>query len=366
MSKITAVEAIPTTIPYRHAIEAASGTLHQAEHVLVRIRTDDGAVGNAEAASRSFVYGESQESIIAAVEKWIRPYLLGGDPFEVNVHQQGLTWIAGNNTTLGAVDIALHDLRGQLTGLPSWRLLGGAKRPLRVTRILSMGTPSEIAAEARAAATEQGISSFKVKVGIDIEEDVRRVAAVRHAVGGRANIYVDANHGYTAEDAITAMNELAAVGVTLVEEPSPAEDRIGRRKFAAHTAATIMADESAPTLAATAAEIIDGGARAVSIKTTRTGFTESVEILGLAKALGVRTLIGSQADSMIGAAASLAFGSAFPSLAGEPAELDYFTTLTDTLTVEPLVVAGGVLHPSARAGIGVQIDEGKLRRYRVD
>jgi L-alanine-DL-glutamate epimerase-like enolase superfamily enzyme len=366
MPTITAVETIPTTIPYHHPIEASSGVLDRAEHVLILVRTDVGATGIGEAVSRSFVYGESQESIVAAVQKWIAPILVGVDPFAVNVHHEALAWIAGNNTALGAVDIALHDLRGTLSGLPAWKLLGGEKRPMRVTRILSMGSPVDSAREARAAAEDHGISSFKVKVGDDVTDDLSRVTAVRQAVGPQATVYVDANHGYTAEQAVEMMNAAAEFGVTLIEEPTPAEDRLGRRRFGTHTTAAIMADESAPTLAATAAEILEGGARAISIKTTRTGFTESAQIVALARALGARTLLGSQADSMIGAAASLCFGSAYPAVAREPAELDYYTTLTDTLTVERLVVSNGVLHPSDRPGIGVLLDEEKVRRYRVD
>ncbi|MBT2473650.1 enolase [Microbacterium sp. ISL-103] len=366
MVKITAIEAIPTTIGYHHAIEASSGVLRAAEHVLIRVRTDEGVVGVGEAASRSFVYGESQESIVAAVKKWIEPALVGADPFAVNVHQQDLAWLAGNNTARGATDIALHDLRGKLLGIPSWRLLGGMKRDIPVTRILSMGSPEEVAVEARDARSQWGITSFKVKVGTGIDADVERVASVRRAVGDDAYIYVDANHGYTAESAIALMGELGAVGVNLVEEPSPAEDRIGRRRFAVHTAATIMADESAPDLNSTVREILDGEARAISVKTTRTGFTESTQVVAAAVALGARTLIGSQADGMIGAAAALAFASAFPSLAREPAELEYYSTLTDTLTVHPLVVRAGTLTPSDAPGIGVEIDELKLRRYRID
>ena len=100
--------------------------------------------------------------------------------------------------------------------------------------------------------------------------------------------------------------------------------------------------------------------------TTRTGFTDSARLVALATALGGRALLGSQADSMIGTAASLAFGSAHPRVASEPGELDYFTVMTDQLVVEPLVVRNGLLAVSHRPGIGVDIDEGKLSRYRID
>lgn len=364
--KITSIEAVPFTIPYHHPIVAASGVLHSAEHVLVRVHTDEGFVGIGEAVARSFVYGESQASILAAIRDWFEPAILGLDPFAVEEIAERTAWVVGNNTVHGAIDIALHDLRGKVTGLPSWRLLGGSGVPVRVTRILSMGEPAEVADEASQAVDEHGITSFKVKVGTGLRGDVARIAAVRDAVGADATIYVDANHGWSAEEAIRTLTAMAAYDLDLVEEPSPAEDRIGRQRLARHVPIPVMADESAPTVADATRELTSGSARALSIKTTRTGFTQSARLVALAGALGARTLLGSQADSMIGAAASLAFGSAHPSLAREPGELDYFTVLTDYVITEPLEVSDGVLTPSQRPGTGVDIDEDKLRHYRID
>lgn len=364
--KITSIEAVPFTVPYRHPIVASSGILDGAEHVLVRVHTDEGLVGVGEATSRSFVYGESQASIVTAIRRWLEPAVLGADPMAVEDLNSRTSWLVANNTARGALDIALHDLRGKYTGMPVWQLLGGTKTPIRVTRILTMGQASEAAEEARVAHLENGITSFKVKVGTGLRSDVERIAAVREAVGDDATLYVDANHGWRAEEAIRVLSAMADYNLDLVEEPSPAEDTIGRQRIAQHLSIPVMADESVPTLAAAARELISGSARALSIKTTRTGFTESARLVALAGALGARTLLGSQADSMVGAAASLAFGSAFPSVASEPGELDYFNVFTDHLVTEELAIQSGFLIPSELPGIGVKIDEDKLNYYRID
>jgi L-alanine-DL-glutamate epimerase-like enolase superfamily enzyme len=365
--KITSIEAVPFTIPYHHPIAAASGTLYRAEHVLVRVHTDDGPVGVGEAVVRSFVYGESQVSIVAAIRQWLEPALLGVDPFAVEEVLERMACVAANNTARAAIDIALHDVRGKATNMPSWRLLGGAGTPMRVTRILTLGEAEEAADEARQAVAEHGITSFKVKAGSsDVRSDVARVAAVREAVGEEATIYIDANHGWSAEQAIRALTAMADDNLDMVEEPNPAEDRIGRQRVALQAPIPIMADESAPTVADAARELTSGSARVLSIKTTRTGFTESARLVALAGALGARAVLGTQADSMVGTAASLAFGSAHPWVAREPGELDYFTVLTDYLVTDPLEVRDGILAPSQSPGIGVEIDEDKLRHYRVD
>lgn len=364
--KITRIECVPYVIPYHHPIVAASGTLSSAEHVVVRIHTDEGAFGVSEAAVRAFVYGESQASIVEAVRLWFEPALVGADPFSVEDIMARIAWIPANNTVHGAIDIALHDIRGKWVGMPSWRLLGGVGAPMRVTHILTMGDAHQAAEEANAAVSQYGISSFKVKVGSkDIKADLQRVAAVRYAVGDDAAIYLDANHGWTAEQAIKALNAMAEYDIDLVEEPSSADDLIGRQHLAKHVAIAVMADESAPTVATATRELLSGSARALSIKTTRTGFTASAKLVALAEALGARTLIGSQADGMIGTAASIAFGSAHPSVAREPGELDYYTVLKDHLVVEPFRVREGYLVPNARPGIGIEIDEDKLNHYRV-
>jgi L-alanine-DL-glutamate epimerase-like enolase superfamily enzyme len=364
--KITKIEAIPYTIPYHYPVVAASGTLDGAEHVLVRIHTNEGPVGVSEAVVRSFVYGESQASIVEAIRLWFEPALVGADPFAVEENNARVSWIVANNTAHGAIDIALHDIRGKVTGQPTWRLLGGDGKAMRVTSILTMSEPGEAGEQASRIASLHGITSFKIKAGGNPSEDIARVAAVRKAVGEVAYIYVDANHGWSAETAIRALTAMANYGVDLVEEPSPAGDQIGRQRIAQQVPVVVMADESAPTLCDASRELTTGSARALSIKTTRTGFTESARLVALAKALGARTLIGSQADGMIGAAASLAFGSAHPCVACEPGELDYFMVLTDQIVTKPLEISGGQLVPSNEPGIGVEIDEDKLRHYRID
>lgn len=364
--QITAIEAIPYSIPYKHPLTFATGELRSADHVLLRVHTDDGPVGLGEAVPRPMIYGESQASITAAVRDWFGPALVGLDPFAVQTAGLRMANVVGNNTTKAALDIALHDLRGRITGQPLWRLLGGAARAVRVTRMLTMGPADTVADEARAAVEQDGIGVFKVKVGTDPSADIERVAAVRAAVGDEAMIYVDANHGYSAETATRVLQAMDPSGLSLVEEPNPAEDRIGRQRLAHRIDVPIMADESATNLAAATREVSTGAARAVSIKTTRTGFTESVKIVAMAEALGARTLLGNQADSMIGTAASVSFGAASAWVADEPGELDLFTLFTDHLVQEPLQVREGRLPAPDAPGIGVDIDHDKLARYRLD
>jgi L-alanine-DL-glutamate epimerase-like enolase superfamily enzyme len=364
---IVAVEAIPFRLPYREPLRMAAGDLTAAEHVLVRIHTDDGLVGQAEAPARPMFYGESLDSIVHAVRGWFTPHLLGADPFAVQAIRPLLDRVVANNTAKAAVDLALHDLRGQLTGQPVHRLLGGAAAPMRVTHMLGHGEPDAVAAEATRVGADFGISAFKIKVGYGATADLAVVGAVRAAVGDDALLYVDANCSYEPEEALRVLGRMAAEHhIAWVEEPVAPADRLGRRRVGASLPIPVLADETVPTLTDVAREVADGAARYVSIKVARTGFTVSADIAGLVHGHGGRVLLGSQGDSGIGTLASLAFGAASPRTSALPGELSYFLRLADDLLAEPLVIADGLLRAPDAPGLGVVIDEDKLTHYRLD
>ena len=123
--RVTSVESIPFRIPFTEKKIWARGALDAAEHVLVRIRTDNGLTGIAEAPPRPTIYGESLRSIIAAIEDWFGPAVLGIDPFETEkVLERFERWV-GNPTARAAVEMALTDIKAQAAGVPVYKLLGG-------------------------------------------------------------------------------------------------------------------------------------------------------------------------------------------------------------------------------------------------
>ncbi|GAA2073486.1 muconate cycloisomerase [Pseudolysinimonas kribbensis] len=365
--RITAVTAVPFVLPYRRPFHMASGTVLEAAHVLIRIETDEGPMGVAEAVSRSMIYGESQASIVEAVRSWFAPALAGLDPFEVESAQKVLRSVVANDTTKGAIDIALHDLRGKAVGESTWRLLGAASTSLRVTHMLGTGSVADVVAEAAAARQDSGIDAFKVKVDTRMSSSLALLAALRRELGDDALLYIDANQSLSAEETVASLGRLAELGVHLVEEPVPSTDLVGKARIAAAGGVAIMADESATTLETAAVQLTTGSARALSIKPARTGYTTSSRILGLARGLHARAIIGSQGDSAIGTITSATFGAAFEWTAREPAELDYFLGLGDQIvTSAPVIRAGRVHVDPTVAGNGVEIDEDKLAHFRVD
>ncbi len=358
--KITKLMCTPFSIPLANPIKFARGTLATTDHVLVEIATDEGITGIAEAPSRPFFYGESQKSIVAAIEDWFAPLLIGGDPFDVEGFWTKADAVEHNNTAKGALDLALHDIAGQVTGLPLATLLGGLPQPLRVTYVCGSGTPDAMADEVDAMHEQYGIAAFKLKVGMDRRGDEQMFAAVRKRQA-EALLYIDCNQSLRAAEAIELLSVAADFGIAWAEEPCHADDRIGRRRVAAKARIPVLGDESCRTVFEVAREIEDEAIDLVSIKVARTGYRNSRRILALAAANRVRTLVGSQGDSAIGVAAGAHFCAAFAETRSLPAELCFHLNLADTPVAQPLQIEGGNLSVPTGPGLGITLDREKLR-----
>jgi len=365
--KITAVEAIPFAIPYVKPLKFASGEVHAAEHVLVRVHTDDGVVGVAEAPPRPFTYGETQAGIIAVINGVFIPQLVGLTLTEREVVNARLSRTVGNPTAKAAIDMAIWDALGRTLQLPVSDLLGGFSDRMRVSHMLGFDEPATMVAEAEKMLDLYGISTFKVKVGRrPVSLDTAVVRALRERFGDAVELYVDGNRGWTAAESLRAMKEMADLDLLFAEELCPADDVLGRRWLVDKLDVPFIADESVPTPADVTREVLAGSATAISIKTARTGFTGSQRVHHLAKGLGVEVVMGNQIDGQLGTACAVTFGAAHALTSRRAGELSNFLDMSDDLLAQPLRIRDGVLHVPPGAGHGVDIDPDKLARYRTD
>jgi L-alanine-DL-glutamate epimerase-like enolase superfamily enzyme len=363
--RIAAVEAIPFSVPYRRHAQFASGTVTSADNVLVRVHSDAGLIGQAEAQPRPYTYGETQASIVHTVRGALADLLAGIDPLRTELIAERCARIAGNYVARGAVDLAVWDLVGQLLDLPCHTLLGGFAADVAVAHMLSFGEPAAMAEEALTMHERLGVSTFKVKVGRRPELDVAATSAIRDALPA-ADLYVDANRGWSLQDALAAGDELIELGVRAIEEPISVEDRAGRRRLAERWTVPLVGDESCISLAHVDRALEEGAVGMVSVKTARTGFTESRRILDLCLARSTPIVVGSQYEGALGAAATVSFAAAFAATAGQPAEITNFLDLADDLIVRPPEIADGRATAPDAPGLGIAVDEERLRHYRVD
>jgi len=365
--KIVRVEAIPFAIPYVKPLKFASGEVHTAEHVLVRVHTDDGVVGVAEAPPRPFTYGETQAGIIAVIDQIFAPQLVGLTLLEREVAGSRLARTIGNPTAKAALDMAMWDALGRTLDLPVTDLLGGYTDRMRVSHMLGFDDPAKMVAEAERMLDTYGITTFKIKVGRrPVTLDTAVVRALRERFGDSVELYVDGNRGWTAAESLRAMKEMADLDLLFAEELCPADDVLGRRWLVEHLDVPFIADESVPTPADVTREVLGKSATAISIKTARTGFTQSQRVHHLAEGLGLEVVMGNQIDGQLGTACSVTFGAAYQLTSRRAGELSNFLDMADDLLTEPLRIRDGVLRVPPGVGLGVDIDPGKLARYRTD
>ena len=237
------VEAYSVTLRFSEPFRIAPETSVESHNVLVRIVTDYGVEGWGKASPSKRVTGETVETVLSALSK-IAPRLIGLCPLRIeHIVDVMDDAVEGNNSAKAAVDIALHDIIGKTVSKPLFMILGGYRKEVLTDITISMKPPREIAADA-VKAMKQGFKALKIKVGSNPDEDVERVRMVREAVGDGVEIRVDANGGWSAEQAVKVLKKIERFNVGFVEQPVPADDIQGLATVRRSTSIPIMADES--------------------------------------------------------------------------------------------------------------------------
>ena len=362
--KIAKIETIPFRIPLKEPKAWARGTIKAAEHILVKVYTDEGIVGVSEAPPRPTIYGESQPSIKYAIDQWLGPMIIGMDPFETERIWDRFDTIAWNPTAKGALDIALHDIMGKALQLPCYKLLGCWSNKVRLSWCANLGTVDEMVKESLEMMKQYGFRSLKLKTGVDPKKDIEMVRRMREETGQEVLIYIDANQGYDPLTAIKVIREMAKYDIAFVEEPCLVWDKKGRKRVSQEIDIPLMGDESCFTPAEVMREIELDCLRIVSIKTARTGFTLSKKIVHLCEQAGVRNLHGLQGDTSVGTLASAHFCAAHKNTNFYyPSEISFFLLLADDILKEPILIKDGFLELSNEPGLGIHIDEKKLGTF---
>jgi muconate cycloisomerase len=369
--KITRIETIPIQVPIRpqFMIRAARGSHAASPFLLVKIHTTGGVVGLGEVSCTPRWSGEDQVSAAHFIRTYMAPRLEGQDPLQVEPLARTIdTVVARNYFTKAALEMALWDIRGKAEGVPVYRLLGGAVRQTVPTKWSVSGVEPETAADIASWAVQQGFRAMKVKVGIESDADVARVAAVRSAVGPDVRIGVDANGGWQPDTAVQVVERLYRHEVFFVEQPVAPSDLPGMADVRRRIRVPVIADESVFTLQDAAAVIGAGAADVLSVYVGKAGGIAAARgIVGAAADAGVACTVGSNLEMGVGSAAMIHLAMSTPGVRAEDFPCDIIGPLyyEDDLLTEPLWLAGGAARPHDRPGLGVELDEAKVLRYRV-
>jgi L-Ala-D/L-Glu epimerase len=322
-------------LPLAEPFVIARDTTTEAEVVSVELE-HNGVRGYGEAAPIKR-YDESAESALAYVEEFAES--TGDDPFAIEEIMARLP--PREYAARAAIDSALHDLCGKLTGLPVWRFLGLWRAGPPTSWTIGLGSPDEMVRKAERAT---GFEGLKLKLGGRDGLDVDRVAAVLGVWPGA--IRVDINEYWTLDEALESLPRLAELGVEYCEQPLVAGDPGGER-LKAESPIPIYVDEDCHTLGDVAA--CAGRAHGINIKLAKSGgIREAVRMLHAARALGLGVMLGCMVESGLGIAAGASIASLF-----DHVDLDGNLLLRD----DPwpgVELIDGVQLPSESPGLGVR------------
>lgn len=368
--KITHLETIPIRVPMnpRRAIRGSRGYHTISPFLLVKIHTDQGLTGLGEVSCTPNWSGEDQVTAAHYVRDFLAPLLQGEDPTEVErLTIQLHSGIASNPFTKSALEMALWDILGKSVGLPVYRLLGGPVRDFVTTKFSVSGLEPEKAAEIAAWAVSFGFRTMKVKVGLDPDQDVARVRAVREAIGPNIRLGVDANGGWSPRVAIQTIRRLYDYNIYFVEQPVPPLDVAWMADVRDHVQVPVMADESVYTPQDALALVRAGAADVLSAYVGKGGIGPARKVAAVAEAAGLTCTVGSNLELGIGSAAMIHLAMATPGIGAEEFPCDIIGPLfyEDDILKEPLPIQGGEARPFERPGLGVELDEAKVEQYRV-
>jgi muconate cycloisomerase len=365
------IEEVRTTIidiPTVRAHKLSSLSTSCQNYVLVRIRTADGVEGIGEASTLGGPRWseESVESIKANIDSYLAPAILGETADRIEFLGARMDLAAKrNNAAKGAIESALFDAVGQTLGVSAATLLGGEVRDrIRVLWTLASGDPEQEVAEAEQKLALRQHNIFKVKLGAaEPDADMRRMKQLTTALEGRAKLIVDANQAWSETVARRCLDQMAEMGVTLVEQPLPAWDIAGMARLRARCSIPLMADESVFTPQDAFSVGQAGAADVVSLKLVKHGgLIGTRKVAAVAEAAGIGLYGGCLLESSVGAAAHL---QVFSSLRSLDWHCEHFgpQILTDDLVVAPVAYEDfDVLVPQG-PGLGIMLDEDKVCHY---
>ncbi len=386
-SEITRIETIPIALPVRREWRWRGLQGDLGRWVIIRAYAKNGLVGLGEATPLpdwggdfNRYAGETPATVCHVVNDLLAPVVVGTDPFDVESTLVAMDQVVrGHLYAKAAVEIALFDLQGKVTGQPLYRLLGGRfRKGVAIAHMIGIMERTEAVQEA-IAAFDDGCRAFQIKGTGEPQRDLEVVAAIREALGSQVDLRFDVNQGYRhlgSKRALQASRDLVKAGIDLLEQPTEGWGEMAELRQGIDI--PVIADESAWQ----PADIIEiaraGAADAISIYIAKAGgVSRARRVAILAEAYGLPADVNGSLESGVGNAANVHFATALPAVslacvipvsapAGMGAARMAGRYYADDVITEPFLFSEGRLFPPEGPGLGVEIDESKLTKYRVD
>ena len=361
------IEAIPVALPLLKPVVMAGERIERSTNLLVRIEAANGLTGWGEAASAPTMTGDVLPGMVAAVNDHLAPLVEGRDALQrAEIAQRIGHALHGNGGAKCAVDMALNDLVGRQLGVSLADMFGGPLREtLRPMYLLGNPKVADDIAEAQKKIRD-GFTFFKLKVGIKHPaEEAAAAVEIRRQIGREIALCADANMGMTFQNARMFVERAREAELLFLEQPLREDDFEGMAALARLSPTPLNGDEAIGSVAAILALHRIGAIQGANLKTIKMGgIGATVHAMSVCAALGLNINLACKvAESGIGAAAIAQLGSVAPNLDWGVSITNHY--LAEDLTETPVRIENGVVRRPRSAGLGVEVSESQVNRYRV-
>jgi len=304
--KVTSIDIYRFSIPMV-PFSIATGTMDYAQNVFIRVFKDNDIYGVGECSAFPMIVGETQETCLAMAKEFARLWI-GKDALDINARLQELDWFTAKNTTIkSAFDMALYDLAAKEANLPLYKFLGGSTRPVETDITIGINTPDLMVEQAKEFVAS-GAGILKVKLGKNASEDLIRIKRIREAVGKDIAIRIDANQGWSFEEAKKTLNDLAPYHIDFCEQPLRTWYDDLLPELVASSPIPIMADESCYNHHDARRLIKQKSCNSINIKFSKSGgVSEALRIYQEATKANIPCMLGGMLESRIALSAKLHF-----------------------------------------------------------
>ncbi len=297
--KIIKIDIYKFSIPM-HPFTIATGTLHFAQNIFIRIYTNLGFCGVGECSAFPMIVGETQSTCFEMAKDFAKLWI-GKNPLEIENRMAELhLFTALNNTAKSAFDMALYDISAKNAQLPLYKFLGGKNlKPMLTDLTIGIDSP-EIMAKKAINFKADGVKIIKVKLGKNATEDVERIKQIREAIGTEIKIRIDANQGWSYKDALFALTAMHQYKVDFCEQPMRTWFDHQLPKLKKLSPISIMADESVFNHHDADRLIKANACSYVNIKFAKSsGILEAIKINKICEKNNINCMMGGMLESRI-------------------------------------------------------------------
>ena len=357
--KITKTEIYKYAIPML-PFTIATGTMHFAQNIFIRIHTDEGIIGVGECSAFPMIAGETQNTCFE-LSKDFAALWKGKDALLIDDRLNELhLFIAGNYTAKSTFDMALYDIAAKHAQQPLYKFLGGEKRELESDLTIGIDSAENMVATAKKF-VDDGVTMIKVKLGKKVDDDIERIKQIRNAVGEKTILRIDANQGWEFDDAVNALQQLAVYNIQFCEQPMRKYNDELLPQLCKRSPIPVMADESVFTHYDAERIIRNNAATYINIKFAKSGgINEATKINAVAEKNNMSCMLGSMLESRLALTANVHFAMANKNIKFYDLDTCLLGQLADPV-INGMSYDGMKLILPDGFGIGADVDDAYLK-----